>query len=71
MGRLKRQAAKLAAELGVWVTPVICLARRRPAKPYYHCGVWILGREGLVDWVTAQRNEVLEPGRLTRLADAL
>jgi hypothetical protein len=69
--KVKRQAAKLAAELGVWVTPVICLARRRPAKPYYHGGVWILGREGLVDWVTTQRNEVIEPGRLSRLADAL
>ena len=69
--KARRQAAKLAAELGVWVTPVICLARRRPAKPYYDRGVWILGREGLVDWVTTQRNEVVEPGRLARLPDAL
>jgi Nuclease-related domain len=69
--KAERQAAKLAAELGVWVTPVICLARRRPAAPYRDHGVWILGRERLVDWVTTQQNEVVEPGRLSRLADAL
>jgi hypothetical protein len=66
--KAKRQAAKLAKELGVWVTPVICLARRRPARPFRDQGVWILGREGLVDWVATQRNEVVEPGRLGRLA---
>jgi hypothetical protein len=65
--KAKRQAAKLAAELGVWVTPVICLARRRPARPYRDHGVWILGRDRLVDWVTAQRNEAVEPGRIARL----
>src|SRR5207248_499866 len=54
--KAKRQAAKLARELGIFVTPVICLARRRPAEPYRDHGVWILGRERLVDWLTAQRN---------------
>jgi hypothetical protein len=67
--KAKRQAARLAAELGVWVTPVICLALRRPRQPYCDHGVWILGREMLADWVTTQRNEVVEPGRLARLAD--
>jgi hypothetical protein len=69
--KAKRQAAKLATELGVWVTPVICLARRRPARPYRDHGVWILGRETLVEWVTAQHNEVVEPGRLARLAEGV
>jgi len=69
--KAKRQAAKLTAELGVWVTPVICLALRRPRRPYCDQGVWILGRETLADWVTAQRNEVVEPGRLARFADGV
>src|ERR671933_917984 len=68
--KAKRQAAKLAAELGVWVTPVICLARRRPAKPYYHGGVWILGREGLGGRGKAPRDEGGGPGRLHRPAGA-
>ena len=69
--KARRQAAKLASELGASVTPVICLARRRPARPYSDHGVWILGRETLVEWVTAQRNEVVEPGRLARLAEGI
>ncbi|HYZ77430.1 MAG TPA: nuclease-related domain-containing protein [Gaiellaceae bacterium] len=67
--KAKRQAAKLAAELGIFVTPVICLARRPLARPYRDRGVWILGRERLVDWLTTQQNEATEPGRLARLAD--
>jgi hypothetical protein len=67
--KAKRQAAKLAADVGVWVTPVICLAVRRPRRAYFDHGVWIVGREALADWVTTQRNEFVEPGRLARLAD--
>ena len=66
--KAKRQAAKVGAELGAWVTPVICLARRRPTRPYRDKGVWILGREGLLDWLVTRRNEVVEPGRLARFA---
>jgi Nuclease-related domain len=69
--KAKRQATKLASELGVWVTPVICMALRRPRRKYLDNGVWILGREMLADWVTAQRNEAIEPGCLARLADGL
>ena len=67
--KAKRHATKLARELGIFVTPVICLARRRPADPYRDHGVWILGRDRLVNWLTAQRNETVEPGRLARLAE--
>ena len=69
--KAKRQAAKLAAELGIFVTPVICLARRRLARPYRDRGVWILGRERLVEWLTTQQNEAAEPGRLAQLADGV
>jgi hypothetical protein len=69
--KAKRQAAKLAADFGVWVTPVICLARRRPARLYLDHGVWILGRERLTEWVTEQRNATVEPGRVARLANGI
>jgi hypothetical protein len=52
--KAKRQAAKLHAELGVWVTPVICLASRSYA-PRSHARVIVLGRDQLVPWILAQR----------------
>ena len=69
--KAKRQAAKLGAELDVWVTPVICLATRQVAQPYCNQGVWIVGRDKLVDWLVAQRNPVLESERLARFAAQL
>lgn len=53
--KAKRQAKKLNGELGEWVTPVICLDRRRAREPYRDRGVWIISRERLPDWVRAQR----------------
>jgi hypothetical protein len=53
LSKAKRQAKKLNAELGQWVTPVICLNRRRAREPYRDRGVWIVSRERLVDWIRA------------------
>ena len=58
--KAKRQAKKLHDELGVWVTPLICLATRAVARPYCNSGVWIVGRKQLVDWLRIQRNPVVE-----------
>lgn len=69
--KAKRQAAKLHDELGVWVTPVICLDQRRQREPYRHHGVWIVCRDRLSGWLRAQRNPVLEFERLARFADTL
>ena len=55
LSKAKRQAKKLNDELGEWVTPVICLDRRRAREPYRDRGVWIVSRERLLDWVRAQR----------------
>jgi Nuclease-related domain len=55
LSKAKRQAKKLNDELGEWVTPVICLDRRRAREPYRDRGVWIVGRERLPEWLRAQR----------------
>lgn len=69
--KAKRQAAKLHDELGVWVTPVICLDKRRDRDPFRHHGVWIVCRTRLVTWMKAQRNPVLDFDRLAAFADRL
>jgi hypothetical protein len=70
--KAKRQAAKLHDELGIWVTPVICLAERTGEKPpYLHAGVWIVKRRDVVDWLKNQHNKVLPFERLARYADRL
>jgi Nuclease-related domain len=52
--KAKRQAAKIHADLGAWVTPVICLDQRRDRSPYRHAGVWIVCRSRLLGWLRAQ-----------------
>lgn len=54
LSKARRQAKRLNDELDSWVTPVICLDRRRASKPYRNHGVWIVSRERLVDWIRAQ-----------------
>ena len=54
MSKAKRQAKKLNDALGEWVTPVICLDKRRAREPYRNRGVWVVSRERLVDWIRAQ-----------------
>jgi hypothetical protein len=51
LAKARRQAKKLNDELGTWVTPVICLDKRRANRPYKNRGVWIVSRELLVDWI--------------------
>jgi Nuclease-related domain len=67
--KARRQAKKLREELGVFVTPVICLDKRRGRDPYRDRGVWIVPRARLVGWVRSQSNDVLEPGRLAEFAN--
>jgi len=41
--KIKRQAARLHDDLGVWVTPVLCL-HQRAGKPFKTKGVWVVPR---------------------------
>lgn len=69
--KAKRQAAMLRDELGVWVTPVICLDQHRDRDPYRREGVWIVCRTRVLAWIQVQRNRVLELDRLAAFADRL
>lgn len=69
--KAKRQAARLGRELDIWVTPVICLDRRRGRTPYRDQGVWIVCRDQLSTWLSTQRNAALPFERLVRFADNL
>jgi len=66
--KAKRQAARLHDELGVWVTPVICLHTRK-AKPFRTQGVWVVPHERLLDWLREQHNQPVAFERLARFAD--
>jgi hypothetical protein len=69
--KARRQAAKLHDKLGVWVTPVVCLAERKGRAPYRHDGVWIVGRDRLTEWLSVQRNPGLAFDQLAIFADEL
>ncbi|HXV33678.1 MAG TPA: nuclease-related domain-containing protein [Gaiellaceae bacterium] len=65
--KAKRQAVKLHNELGVWITPVICVhARRR--SPIRHDGVWVMSAEHLLDWIRAQHDRPARAAGLARLS---
>jgi Nuclease-related domain len=68
--RVKGQARQLREELGVWVTPVICIHRRN-GKPFRTDGVWVVPRIELLDWLRTQRNHPVESARLEKFADSL
>ena len=68
--KAKRQAAKLHKELGVWVTPVICISDREVTLRRRD-GVWIVPREHLVDWIRRQRNPRPSYERLALYADSI
>lgn len=70
LGRVKHQARWLHDQLGVWVTPVICLHSRR-REPFRAKGVWIVPRSELLEWLKAQRNTPVAFERLARFADRL
>jgi hypothetical protein len=70
LARVKGQAAWLHDQVGVWVTPVICIRARR-GGPFRTRGVWVVPLSELVNWLLAQRNAPVEFERLARFADSL
>lgn len=70
LGRAKSQAAWLHDELGVWVTPVICIVSRR-GRPFRHERVWIVPQSELVAWLHDQAGTPVEFERFARFADKL
>lgn len=66
--KAKRQAAKLHADVGVWVTPVVCLHERR-GKPFKTRGVWVVPRGELLEWLRVQRNPPVPFEQLAQFAD--
>lgn len=70
LGRVKHQARWLHDQLGVWVTPVICIRARR-GRPFRAKGVWIVPLNELLEWLHAQRNTAVAFERLARFADSV
>lgn len=68
--KARRQAAKLHDELGVWVTPVICIERRE-GEPFEMQGVSVVPRRCILGWMRAQKNKPVDFQRLARWADSL
>jgi hypothetical protein len=58
--KAKRQAAKLHDVLGVWVTPVLCVHRRR-RRPFRDSGVWVMSADHLPGWIRAQQGRPAGP----------
>ena len=65
--KAKRQAAKLGEELGVLVTPVLCVASSEDG-PYRHVGVQVVGFDALLAWIREQSNPPVEFERLARFS---
>jgi drug/metabolite transporter superfamily protein YnfA len=70
LAKAKRQAARIHDELGVWVTPVICIHRRR-GHPFKTQSVWIVPQPCLLGWIREQCNTPIDFERLARWADGL
>ncbi|MEX0673936.1 MAG: nuclease-related domain-containing protein, partial [Gaiellaceae bacterium] len=70
LGLMRKHAAQLREELGVWITPVLCKATI-DYEPRQHRGVWILGKPQLLGWIRAQHNRPADFERLARWADRL
>ena len=68
--KAKRQAAKLSDELGVAVTPVLCVAATENGT-YRHGGVQVVGFDALLPWIRAQSNAPVEFERLARFSAGL
>jgi hypothetical protein len=60
--KVKRQALRLHAELGTWITPVICL-HSRSGRAFRSEGVWIVPQPALRDWIRAQKDAVANAER--------
>jgi hypothetical protein len=65
--KAKRQAAKLSDELGVLVTPVLCVGAS-DGGPYRHGGVQVVAFDGLLPWIREQSNPPVEFERLARFS---
>ena len=63
------RAAELFREFQTWVTPVICLAESSWGKSIREEKVWVVRGDQIADWISRQRNPVLEYERVARLAD--
>jgi len=68
--KARRQAAKLHDELGVWVTPVICLHERR-GDPFRAEKVWVVPQQHLLRWLRAQHERPVAFERLAQYADRI
>jgi len=65
--KAKRQAAKLTDELGVLVTPVLCVGLNE-GDPYRHGGVQVVGFDALLPWLREQSNPPVEFERLVHFS---
>lgn len=68
--KVKRQAVRLHAGLGTWITPVICL-HEREGRAFKTEGVWIVPQRVICEWTRGQQNAVVPFERLARFADGL
>ena len=65
--KARRQAAKLSDELGVPVTPVLCV-NATEGDPYRHGGVQVVGFDALLSWIREQSNPPAEFERLAHFS---
>jgi hypothetical protein len=65
--KAKRQAAKLSSNLGVLVTPVLCVGAS-DGDPYRHGGVQVVGFDALLAWIREQSNPPVEFERLAHFS---
>ena len=70
LSKVKRQAARLKDELGVWVSPVLCMNRRR-SGPWKQGVVAVVPPSQLLDWLRLQKNPPVDPYVLARFADSV
>lgn len=68
LGKAKHVAAKIGGELGVWVQPVICVAKRDYGPKPTH-GVVVVGKRQLVPYIRSQHKPPVDFERLARFAD--
>lgn len=68
--KARRQAAQLSGDLGVAVTPVLCVAETESGT-YRHGGVQVVGFDALLPWIRAQSNAPVEFERLARFSAGL
>jgi hypothetical protein len=68
--KANRQAEQLSDELGVPVTPVLCVAASQ-SETYGHGGVWVVGFDALLPWIRQQSNPPVDFERLAHFSAEL